>query len=287
QGHETVFTRIVCDALGVAPERVRIDPSDTALLARGVGTFGSRTASTGAVAVHMAAQGLRQRLVAAAAALLEADPEDVEVSADGVGVRGVPARRLSLDALAQRVMGLHPGRPTPPELSETAYVPVPRMAWGAAVHVAAVTVDPDDLRVRAVRYVIGYDVGRRLSPAIVEGQLLGGLLHGLSGALFEEIRYDEQGQLLTQSFLDYLLPTASDMPPVRMVHTETPTPLTPLGAKGVGESGTIPAAAALASAVEDALGIDVERLPVTPDRLFAALGRGNGASRGRAQAPAG
>lgn len=274
QGHETVFTQLVAEAMGIAPQTVSIDPTDTAVLARGVGTFGSRTATSGAVAVHEAALGLRRKLVEAAALLLEAAPEDVEIGPEGVSVRGVPARRLDLRTVAQRVTGLAPGRAgVSPELSETSYVPVSRPAYGSGIHVAALTVDPEDFRVRVVRYLIGYDVGRRLNAAIVEGQLVGGLSHGLSGALFEEILYDSTGQLLTQSFLDYLLPTASDMPPVRLVHRETPTPLTPLGAKGVGESGTIPAAAAIASAVEDALGIEIDRLPITPVRLFSALGR--------------
>ncbi len=272
QGHETVFASLVADAMGVGRDSVVLDRTDTALLARGVGTFGSRTATSGAVAVHTAAEGLARRLRQAAAALLEADPDDVEITPEGVGVRGAPQSRLTLAALAGRVMGMAAGpQPAPPELSETAYVPVRRPSWGSSVHIAAVTVDPGDLRVRVVRYLIAYDVGRRLSPAIVEGQLIGGLSHGLSGALFEEILYDEGGQLLTQSFMDYLLPTSSDMPSVRLVWQETPTPLTPLGAKGVGESGTIPAAAAIASALEDALGIAVDRLPVTPDRIYRAL----------------
>ncbi len=276
QGHETVFARLVADALGIDAADVVHDRTDTALLARGTGTFGSRTATSGAVAVHLAAQGLARRLKEAAAALLEADPADIEITPDGVGVRGAPQSRMRLAALAGRVMGVPAdSRTTPPELSETSYVPVRRSSWSAGVHVCCLTVDPDDLRVRVVRYLIGYDAGRRLVPAIVEGQLIGGLSHGLSGALFEEILYDEAGQLLTQSFMDYLLPTASDMPPVRLTHLETPTPLTPLGARGVGESGTIPAAAAVASALEDALGIVVDRLPVTPDRLYTALhGRG-------------
>jgi carbon-monoxide dehydrogenase large subunit len=272
QGHETVFTRLAADALGVDPDRIRVDPLDTAVLARGVGTFGSRTATSGAVAVRRAAEGLRQRLTAAAAALFEAASADVEIAGDAVFVRGVPARRLTLAALAQRVLAPAPaGRDATPELSETVYVPVRQAAWSAGVHVVALTVDPDDYRVRVRLYLIASDCGRRLDPAIVDGQLIGGVSHGLSGALFEEILYDEGGQLLTQSFMDYLLPTAAEMPRVRLVHRETPTPLTPLGAKGVGESGTIPAAAAIASAVEDALGIEIDRLPITPARLFAAV----------------
>lgn len=280
QGHETVFAGLVADAMGIERGSVVLDRTDTALLARGVGTFGSRTATSGAVAVQSAAEGLARRIREAAAGLMEADPADIEITAAGVGVRGAPQSRLTLAALAGRVMGTAVGsRPAPPELSETAYVPVRRAAWGGGVHVACLTVDPDDLRVRVVRYLIAYDVGRRLVPAIVEGQLVGGLSHGLSGALFEEILYDDAGQLLTQSFMDYLLPTTSDMPPVRLTFRETPTPLTALGAKGVGESGTIPAAAAIASALEDALGIVVDRLPVTPDRLYRMLAERRGAGR--------
>ena len=280
QGHETVFARLAAEALGLRPDQVRVDPTDTARLARGIGTFGSRTAIAGAPAVQLAALGLRQRILKAAAAVLEADAADLEIAPEGVSVRGAPASRISLAALARRVGPVAARAPVPkgttPELSETAYAPVERAAYGAGVHLAAVRVDPEDMRVCVERYVIGYDVGRRLSPAIVEGQIVGGLSHGLAGALFEEILYDKAGQLLTQSFMDYLLPTAVDMPRVRLVHRETPTPLTALGAKGVGESGTIPAAAAIASAVEDALGIEIDRLPITPDRLFRWLGSAGG-----------
>jgi carbon-monoxide dehydrogenase large subunit len=270
-----VFTRLVARALGVDPGQVRVDAVDTAELPRGVGTFASRTATAGAPAVALAAEGLRRRIVQAAAALLEADVADIELGPHGVGVRGAPASRIPLSELARRVGPVAARAPvppaTPPELAETAYAPVERSAYGAGVHLALVGVDRDDLRVRVERYVVGYDVGPRLSPAIVDGQIVGGLSHGLSGALFEEILYDDGGQLLTQSFLDYLLPSSVDMPAVRLIHRETPTPLTALGAKGVGESGTIPAAAAIASAVEDALGIEIDRLPITPDRLYARL----------------
>jgi len=275
QGHETVFTDLVARATGLAPQDIQVDWTDTAVLTRGIGTWGSRTATTGAVAVHLAAQGLAQRLREAAALALEADPADIELGTGGAQVRGVPARRIALAALAQRNAFSVPrsggAGGGSPELSETAYPPAPRMSYGSSVHVAAVRVDPDDFRVKVDRYWIAYDVGRRLSPAIVEGQLAGGLSHGLSGALLEEVLYDGSGQLLTQSFMDYLVPTASDMPRIVFTHRETPTPNTPLGAKGVGESGTIPAAAALCSAVEDALGIAVDRIPMRPDRLYEAV----------------
>ncbi|MCL6596909.1 MAG: xanthine dehydrogenase family protein molybdopterin-binding subunit [Firmicutes bacterium] len=277
QGHGEAFARIVAETLGVDAANVRVEATDTSRLERGVGTFASRTATAGAVAVHKAAAELRRRLLEAAAAVLEADPADLEIGPAGVHVRGAPARALSLAELARRVGPVQARAPVPPgtvpELSAVAYAPAERAAYGAAAHVAAVAVDREVLVVRPAGYVIAYDVGRRLSPPLVEGQILGGLAHGLSGALLEELGHDEGGQLLTQSFLDYLLPMATDMPPVRLVHRETPTPLTPLGAKGVGESGTIPAAAALASAVEDALGVAVDRLPMRPDRLFDALGR--------------
>lgn len=275
QGHETVFAELTARALGIAPERVEVTYTDTDLLPRGIGTFGSRTASTGAVAVHRSAEALATRLRRIAGLLLEAAPEDIELGDGRATVRGVPARALALEDIARRMTQVIPG-PNPvlsagggPDLSETVYVPVERSVYGASVHVVSLTVDPDDYRVRFGTYVIGYDVGTRMHPAIVEGQIVGGLSHGLSSALYEELVYDAQGQLLTQSFLDYLLPTASDMPNPVLTFRETPTPWTELGAKGVGESGTIPSPAAIMAALEDALGVDPQKIPLSPSDLFA------------------
>jgi carbon-monoxide dehydrogenase large subunit len=275
QEHDRVFGALLARTLGVDPERVVAEPTDTSRLARGIGTFASRGATSGAVAVAQVGEALADKIRRAAARVLEAAPEDMVIEGGKVGVRGAPARAIGLDELARRIGPVVPERggapPAEPELAATVYADASRAAFGQSVHVVALAVDREDFRVRFDRYVVGYDVGRRLDPVVVEGQILGGLSHGISGALFEELVYDGAGQLTTQSYLDYLLPTASEMPRVTLTHRETPSPVTPLGAKGVGEAGTIPAPAAVAQALEDALspyGVVVDRLPATPDRIY-------------------
>ncbi|MDI3298137.1 MAG: xanthine dehydrogenase family protein molybdopterin-binding subunit [Bacillota bacterium] len=296
QGHETTFARVAADALGVDAERVTVVASDTAQVPAGIGTFGSRGVAMGGSAVHEAAVELRRRILAAASRLLEVAEEDLLLEGGDVRVRGVPGLRLSLAELARRLRSgeaQEGGRALVDLASTVAFAPgAPTFADGA--HVAVVEVDPETGGVRVLRYVVAHDCGRMIHPPLVEGQVRGGVMYGLSGALLEELVYDEQGQLLTSTLAEYALPSTEEMPPVEISHLESPTPLNPLGAKGAGEGGTIPALAALANAVEDALaplGVVVRRLPMTPARVRAWVeeaGRapGEGAGTGPHEAEA-
>ncbi|MCL6521019.1 MAG: xanthine dehydrogenase family protein molybdopterin-binding subunit [Firmicutes bacterium] len=284
QGHETTFARVAAEALGVEEERVTVVASDTAQVPAGIGTFGSRGVAMGGSAVHEAAAELRRRILQAASRLLEAGEHDLRLEEGQVRVQGVPGLRLSLAELVRRLRAgevQEEGRALVDLEATAAFAPgAPTFADGA--HVAVVEVDAETGAVRVLRYVVVHDCGHMIDPPLVEGQVRGGVMYGLSGALLEELVYDGQGQLLTSTLADYPLPSAVEMPRVEIDHLESPSPLNPLGAKGAGEGGTIPALAALANAVEDALaplGVVVRRLPMTPARVRAwieeaAAGRG-------------
>jgi 2-furoyl-CoA dehydrogenase large subunit len=292
QGHATVAAQVVADELGVPPESVRVvTEMDTGLLPWTVttGTYSSRFAGLGASAVLLAARRLREKLARIAAHLLEAAPEDLELVDGAFAVRGVPERRLPL----RRVAGAAHWNPAaiPPDLDPNLYavaafsVPATPPAserdeinssatYGFVADLCVVEVDPETFEVRVLHYFSVHDAGRLLNPAIVEGQVHGAFAHGLGCALFEELRYDENGQLLTGTLLDYACIRADGMPPVQVQHLETPSPVTLLGAKGVGEAHVMSAPAALANAVADALkplGIRVTTLPLTPGRLFQSI----------------
>lgn len=269
QGMETALAQIAAEALGVPLDDVRVVHGDTAQVPYGIGSFGSRGLVVGGSAVRNAALELRQKVLRLAAYELEADPADLAIEAGRVQVRGLPERALGLAEVARLArperalrLGLAPG------LRAESFFAVDRMAYPYGLHLAVVEVDRETGGVTLLRYVLGYDVGRAINPMLVEGQLVGGLAQGIGGALYEELAYDEHGQLLAGSFMDYLLPTAAEVPPVEVVLSEeAPSPLNPLGAKGVGEGGTAGAPAAIANAVADALGAPVRDLPLTPERL--------------------
>jgi carbon-monoxide dehydrogenase large subunit/6-hydroxypseudooxynicotine dehydrogenase subunit gamma len=284
QGLETTLAQIAADALGVSPGDVSVVHGDTARVPFGVGTFGSRGAVVGGSAVHEAALRLRDKLMARAAFLLEVSVHDLVLADGRVHPRGVPAGALALRDLARAAA---PGQRVPdgmePSLSAEAFFKAPMRNYPYGTHVALVEVDGATGEVRVLRYAMAYDIGRAINPTIVEGQLVGGLAQGLGGALLEELAYDEGGQLVTTSFMDYLLPTASEMPPAVALRVleEAPSPLNPLGLKGTGEGGCTGAGAALANAVADALaplGIAIRGLPLTPDHV-RALVRGAGSAR--------
>jgi CO/xanthine dehydrogenase Mo-binding subunit len=228
---------------------------------------------------------VRAKAVQVAAALLEADPGDLVMDGGAVHVRGVPDRRLTFRQLARAAVPGPPGME--PGLYAAHFFEAPRMTYPYGTHIAVVEVDAETGAVALLKYVITYDVGRAINPLIVGGQLVGALGQGLGGALLEELAYDEAGQPLTTTLMDYLLPTAMDMPAstVARILEETPTPLNPLGVKGVGEGGSSGCGAAIANAVADALaplGIAITALPLTPDRLAALLraARAQGAAPG-------
>jgi carbon-monoxide dehydrogenase large subunit len=276
QGHETSFAQVAADVLGVPLDWVTVVGGDTAAVPFGVGTFASRSAVTAGSSIHHAAVTVREKVVRAAAALLEAAPADIVIEDGQVSVRGAPGSVVPLARVIQASIPTF-ARPgvAPPDFEATAYHHVPAVTWSSAVHVAQVEVDPGTGMVKLLRYVVAHDCGRVINPRIVEGQVHGGVAQGVGGALYEEMAYDEQGQLLTGSFMDYLVPTSMELPPIETVHLEYPSPRNPLGAKGMGEGGAIAPPAAIANAVEDAVrsfGVRITETPVTPARLLMLLG---------------
>ncbi|MBO0738303.1 MAG: xanthine dehydrogenase family protein [Alphaproteobacteria bacterium] len=277
QGMETIFAQIVADAWRVAPEDVVICLADTAGIPTGLGTIASRSTVTVSAAVHEASERLRRKAFAIAANLLECAPADLELRAGGVGLAGVPGATVSLTRLAAAARpGWDHGRPDGVEagLEETHYWEPPTVTWSYATHAAIVEVDPEIGRVRIDRYAVAHDCGVVVNPLLVEGQIAGGTAQGIGGSLLEELAYDESGQLLTGSLADYLVPTASDIPDIAMAHLHSPSPLNPLGVKGVGEGGAVAPPAAIANAVCDALapfGIEFNATPIKPEQIVQAV----------------
>jgi carbon-monoxide dehydrogenase large subunit len=275
QGHETSLAQIAADALGIPIDWVTVIGGDTAAIPFGVGTFASRSAVNAGSSVLLAARRVRDKLAAAAALLLEAAPADVDIVDGAAAVRGAPASRLPLGRVIQASLPTfaRPGGVSP-DFEATVYHHQPTVTYTSAVHVAVVEVDPATGAVRLLRYVVAHDCGKVINPTIVEGQIHGGVAQGVGGALLEEMVYDEAGQLLTGTFMDYLIPTAMELPPIETVHLEYPSPRNPLGIKGVGEGGAISPPAAIANAVEDALaslGVVVTRTPLGPAAVEALI----------------
>src|SRR5216117_1343968 len=275
QGHETSFAQVAADALGVPLDWVTIVGGDTAAVPFGVGTFASRSAVTAGSSIADACREVRGKLVRAAATLLEAAPGDVEIDDGKVFVRGAPGSAVDLARVVQASIPTfaRPGVASP-DFEATAYHHVPTVTYASAVHVAQVEVDVGTGGVRLLRYVVAHDCGRVINPTIVEGQVHGGVAQGVGGALFEEMVYDETGQLLTGSLMDYAVPKAADLPLLDTVHLEFPSPRNPLGVKGLGEGGAISPPAAIANAIEDALapfGVRITETPVRAARIRALL----------------
>jgi carbon-monoxide dehydrogenase large subunit len=207
--------------------------------------------------------------------LLEADVEDLEIVDGSVRVRGAPARAIGLDQVARlassgRAFGMIMPGGLGVGLEASAYFTPTQAGYSGSCHVCILDVDPDSGEVDIVRYIVGHDCGNVINPLIVEGQILGGVAHGLSNALYEEAVFDAEGQSLASSFLDYPLPSAREMPRLELFHLTTPSPVNPLGVKGAGEAGTLPVPAAVANAIEDALrpfGVRVNSLPLNPSRI--------------------
>jgi aerobic carbon-monoxide dehydrogenase large subunit len=275
QGHETSFAQIAADALDVPLDWVTVVGGDTAAVPFGVGTFASRSAVTAGNSIADACREVRTKLTCAAAALLEAAPEDIEIDAGRVFVKGSPGSAVDLARVVQASIPTFakPGVASP-NFEASAYHHVPTVTYASAVHVAQVEVDVSTGGVKLLHYVVAHDCGRVINPTIVEGQVHGGVAQGVGGALFEEMVYDETGQLLTGSLMDYAVPKADDLPLIDTVHLEFPSPRNPLGVKGLGEGGAISPPAAIANAVEDALapfGVRVTETPVSAARIGALL----------------
>jgi aerobic carbon-monoxide dehydrogenase large subunit len=274
QGIDTTLAQVCADELNVAPEHVTVVHGDSARVPFGVGGFASRGASVALPAASAAARKVRDKILRVAAATLEAAPEDLVIAESAVHVRGLPDRKASFRDLARAAVPGPPGME--PGLYATDFFQAPKMTYPYGTHAAMVEVDADTGEVKILRYAISYDIGKAVNPMIVDGQLIGALAQGIGGALFEELVYDEEGQLLTTTFMDYLVPTVMEMPAVTAVRIleETPTPLNPLGVKGAGEGGSSGCGGAIANAVADALlplGISITALPLTPDRVSALI----------------
>lgn len=278
QGHTTVFAQICAQHLGVDPGMVRVHAGDTDRYGQGVPTVASRTGQTGANAVHVTAADLADTVKRLAASKLEAAPDDIVLENGVAMVVGQPGTEIPLGELASATQakfgGLVPVGQTLPGLSAEQAVPYGGSAFTYGTHVAEVEIDEDTGHVKVDRYVVVHDCGTILNPMIVDGQIDGGVAHGLGNALLERVVHDETAQPLTTSFMDYQLMTAADMPSLTKVHMETPSPTNSLGAKGAGEGGTIPAAAAVVSAIQHALGPGVDLIthyPVSAQFVLGAI----------------
>ncbi|TMJ10262.1 MAG: xanthine dehydrogenase family protein molybdopterin-binding subunit [Bacillati bacterium ANGP1] len=280
QGEETTFAQIVTDRLGVPVDDVVVVHGDTRAVPYGVGTFGSRNTAIGGSAVFIASDRVREKAVRIAAHLLEAAPGDVDVDGARFQVRGSPQRAVEFKDVARAAYKgakLPPG--TEPGLEVTHFFAPPERVFPFGTHVCVVEIDPQTGEVMIRRYVAVDDCGTILNPLLVAGQVHGGIAQGLAQALYEEAVYDESGQLLTAGLPDYAVPKAAQLPAFDLGHTVTPSPHNPLGAKGVGEAGTIGATPAVVNAVLDALaplGITHLDMPLTPRKIWEAIRMGGG-----------
>ena len=275
QGHETTLAQIAADQLGVDLDAVRIRQGDTDLAAHGWGTFASRSATIGGGAVQLASGKLADRLRTIAAHLLEAAPADIELADGHAGVRGEPATRMPIAEIA-RVAHFQSHRLPDADFGLEADASFDISGPGTfsnATHGVVAEVDRGTGGVRLLRYVVVEDCGVVINPRIVDGQVRGGVAQGIAAALYERMHYDAAGQPVTASLMDYLAPTAAEIPPITVHHLETPCAFSRTGAKGMGEGGTIGAPAAVLNAVNDALGTDLETVPATPEVILDALER--------------
>jgi aerobic carbon-monoxide dehydrogenase large subunit len=276
QGHYTAFAQIVAEVLDVDVSDVHVVTGDTREFGWGTGTFASRGAVVAGSACHEAATIVRRKVLEVGARVLGAEPDQVELDGGSVRGREDHGRSIGFGALAGHANPLRgavvPG--TEPGLEATAYFGPDHGSTASGVHAMVVEVDPETAMVRIDRYVVVHDCGKLINPVIVAGQVQGGVAHGIGNAFYEQLIYDDTGQLMNASFMDYLLPTSMDVPRVEMAHRETAAPLNPLGLKGVGEAGCIPTGAAFAQAVEDALphlALEIREIPLSPNRLFELL----------------
>jgi carbon-monoxide dehydrogenase large subunit len=274
QGTRTTLAQVVADRLGCRIEDVVVTLSDTAAISMGVGAFASRQAVAGGSAAHNASLAVRDKLIAVAARALGVPPGEIDVEDSRASARTGNKPSLGFGELARLALGT-PGLPTESAgLEHTAYFHPPGYSYCNGTHIAEAEVDPMTGGVTLLRYTIAHDCGTIINPMIVEGQVQGGTAHGIGNALFEHMRYDADANPLSTTLQDYLLPTAPEVPMFQVLHVETPNPLNPIGVKGAGEGGAIPAAAAIISAIEDALspfGVQFNEFPLTPEAIVAAL----------------
>jgi carbon-monoxide dehydrogenase large subunit len=284
QGHDTGFAQIVADRIGSSPDQIDVIHGDTAKGPFGMGTYGSRSLAVGGESVARAANKVADKAKKIAAHLLEAAPEDIELKDGKYQVAGSPDKGMGLAdiSLAAYVPenlpdGMEPG------LDETSFYDPENFVWPFGAHAAIVDVDVETGKVELVRYVCVDDCGPAINPMLIDGQVHGGIVHGVAQALYEQVVYDDQGQLVTANFVDYALPTAAEMPSFETDRTETPSPVNSLGVKGVGEAGTIASSPTIVNAVIDALrpvGVDYMDMPLTPLRVWQAIQEAQGSGSG-------
>lgn len=280
QGHETAFAQVAADIWNVDIDDVVVTLADTSHVTMGYGTIASRSAVTASGAIKDSSDKVKEKVFAIAANVLEASESDLELRGGSVGVIGVPEMSMTLKEVAraalpgwihQRPEGIEAG------LEGTAYYEPPTVTWAYAANAAILEIDAQTGVVKIENYVEVHDAGTLINPGIADGQVKGGLVQGIGGGLFEELSYDEHGQLMTGSFMDYLLPTASDVPPINVIHTETPSPRNSFGFKGLGEGGAIAPPVVIANAVCDALksfGAEINSTPVRAEQILNILDAG-------------
>lgn len=279
QGIETAFAQIVADRLGVDPSVVEVIHGDTGTGPEGRNTYGSRSLAVGGEALARCVGKIAEKAKAVVAHNLEAAPEDIELIGGRFAVRGSPDKGMTLAEVAGAAYlnkvpeGMEPG------LEETAFYDPENFVFPFGAHACVVDVDGETGKVRVARYVAVDDCGKAINPLLIDGQVHGGIVHAIGQALYERVHYDENGQLVTGTFVDYALPTAAELPSFETDRTETPTPVNSLGAKGVGEAGTIAASPAVTNAVIDALrplGVSYLNMPLTPMRVWTAIEEAKG-----------
>ena len=281
QGHETGFAQIAADRLGVDPANVEVIHGDTGTGPEGRNTYGSRSLAVGGEAVARTANKIAEKAKAVVAHHLEAAPEDIEVPDGKFSVKGSPDKGMTLAEIAGAVYinevpdGMEPG------LEETTFYDPENFVFPFGAHACVVDVDAETGKVKVVRYVAVDDCGNAINPMLIDGQVHGGIVHGIGQALYEHVQYDEDGQLVTGTFVDYGLPTAAELPSFETDRTVTPSPVNSLGVKGVGEAGTIAASPAVTNAVIDALrplGVEYMNMPLSPMRVWEAISEARGAT---------
>jgi carbon-monoxide dehydrogenase large subunit len=281
QGHATILAQLAADELALAVDRITVLAGDTEAIPEAGATIASRTAVVVGNAVARAAATVRELALDQGSELLEAARQDVHLEDGAVRVVGSPASAVGLEQVAASLETRADGA-GPSELRARESFRPPSVTFSNGVHAALVAVDPEIGEVRVERYVVAHDCGRVINPRILEGQIVGGVVQGLGGALLEELIHSEDGQLLNGTFMDYGLPRSTDTPSVEVIHLETPSARNPLGIKGAGEAGTIAVAAAVASAVEEALrdeGVVVTSVPLTPERVLELIASARRADR--------
>ena len=283
QGHETTYAQVASDVLGIPVEDIDVQHGDTAIGPMGMDTYGSRSTALDGNAVHISAMKVQEKARKIAAHLLEAAEGDVVYENGKAFVKGTPSKAVTIQEIAMAAFqtnrlpkGMEGG------LEATTFFDPSNFVWPFGAHICVVEVDGETGATKILRYVAVDDCGTRINPMVVDGQLHGGIAQGIGQALFEEGVYDEAGQLRTGSLVDYLIPTASDLPSFELAATITPSPVNPLGTKGIGEAGTIASTPAVMNAIVDALqpfGVRDVAMPATPQKLWQLMHRNGGTTR--------